>query len=155
MNGTARLPAPLAHSGATSETENGAAPHPVLHLLGRVLIAAVFVISAVAKAATFDPEASGLLLAVFWASVALELVAGLLLAAGLWSRKAALVLLVWIGIGIVFFHGDLSVDANRVFTLANVAIAGGLFVLVAQGGGLFSLDHWREVRRLARQQQGV
>ena len=117
-----------------------------LHLAGRVAVAMVFMASAVAKGMAFEPEGAGRLEGVFWVSVGLELVCGGLLLVGLWARPAAVVLLLWIGVGVVFFHGDLSAEVNRVFTLANVAIAGGLFVLVAHGGGLLSLDRWRASR---------
>src|SRR5262249_4128425 len=128
--------------------DNQLARHEAVHLCGRLTVAIVFIASAVAKGASFDPEVAGRLGAVFWLSVVLELVCGALLLFGLWSRRAATVLLLWIGVGVVFFHGDLSVDVNRVFTLANVAIGGGLFVLVAHGGGMLSLDHLLEQRRI-------
>jgi hypothetical protein len=49
-------------------------------------------------------------------------------------------MLVWLGVGILFFHGDLSIEVNRVFALANLGIAGALFGLIANGAGLSSVD---------------
>ncbi|MBK7857081.1 MAG: DoxX family protein [Archangiaceae bacterium] len=129
------------------ERDRAHAQREALHLAGRLIVAAVFIVSAIVKAAAFDPATAGNLGAVFWVSVVVELGAGALLGAGLFTRKAALVLLLWLGVGLVFFHGDLSVEVNRVFALANLGIAGGLFVLIANGAGLLSLDRWLDDRR--------
>jgi putative oxidoreductase len=130
-----------------AEKDKAAAQREALHLAGRLTVAVVFLASAIVKAAAFDAATAGNLGGVFWISVVVELSCGALLAVGLFARRAALVLLLWVGVGLVFFHGDLTVEVNRVFALANLGIAGGLFVLIANGGGLLSLDRWREDRK--------
>ena len=132
-----------------NEKDNKKAQREAMHLAGRIILAAVFIVSAIVKASWFNPDAAGSLGGVFWLSIVLELVCGALLAVGLYARKAALVMLLWIGVGIVFFHGDLSLEVNRVFALANLGIAGGLFGLVANGGGLLSVDRLLKDRREA------
>jgi putative oxidoreductase len=136
-----------AEADAATEYERLAAKREALYVAGRLTVAIVFIGSAVAKAAAFDavtfPGNGG----AFWMSIFLELGCGALLAIGLFARRAALALLLWLGVGVVFFHGDLTIDINRAFMMANLAIAGGLFVFVAHGGGLLSIDHWREQRR--------
>jgi putative oxidoreductase len=133
------------------ERDRQKAQREALHLTGRLVVSVVFIVSAVVKAAEFDPQTAGNLGGVFWMSVIIELVCGALLGAGLFARQAALVLLLWLGVGLVFFHGDLSVEANRVFALANLGIAGGLFVMIAHGAGLLSVDRWLEEKREQRQ----
>jgi putative oxidoreductase len=133
-----------------AEKDRRAAQREAMHLAGRLIVSVVFIASAIVKASEFDPNTAGNLGGVFWMSVIIELVCGALLGAGLFARQAGLVLLLWLGVGLIFFHGDLSVETNRVFALANLGIAGGLFVLTAHGAGLLSVDRWLKDRRDAR-----
>ena len=119
-----------------------AARREAAYLAGRLLLASVFIVSAVLKGLSYDAAAAGALGGVFWLTLVLELACGGLLALGLYARPAALVMLVWISVGLLFFHGDLAVETHRVLALANLGIAGGLFVFVANGAGLLSLDRW-------------
>jgi putative oxidoreductase len=121
-----------------------------LVLAGRLLLAAVFLGSAVLKGAAFDPESAGGWGGLFWVTVLLELTCGGLLALGLYAKRAALVMLVWLAVGLVFFHGDMTAEVNRVFALANLGVAGGLCFFVAHGPGLLSLDHWLSTRAANR-----
>jgi putative oxidoreductase len=134
-----------------TEQDERRARTEALYVSGRLLIALVFLMSAGVKAASFDDTAAPGMNTLFWLSITVELVAGSMLALGLYARRAALVLLVWIGIGVLFLHGDLGDAVNRAFTLANLAIGGGLFVLVSHGAGMLSVDHWLHRRDLARQ----
>jgi len=114
-----------------------------LYVTGRLLIGFVFIVSALAKAFSFrdlTDDGGGVVL---WASIAVELISGTLLALGLQARRAATVLLVWLGLATLFFHGDLSVDSERALALANLAMCGALFVFIAHGGGVLSVDRMR------------
>ena len=126
-----------------------AAQREALYFAGRLILSAVFIVSAFVKAKGFDPTTAGNLGGIFWISIGLELVCGALLGVGLYTRKAAVVMLLWLGVGLVFFHGDLSLEVNRVFALANLGIAGALFGIVAHGAGLLSMDRWLSDRREA------
>ena len=68
-----------------------------LYLTGRVVIALVFVTGALAKAFTFRDSGGGLMT---WLTIALELIAGMLLGLGLFARRAAVALLCWTGIAV-------------------------------------------------------
>ncbi|MBL8950824.1 MAG: DoxX family protein, partial [Myxococcaceae bacterium] len=105
---------------------------------------------AVLKGASYDANSSGGLEGLFWVTVLLELCCGGLLALGLFARQAGVVMMVWLAVGLVFFHGDLTVMVNRVFALANLGIAGGLFMFVAHGPGVLSVDHWLSTRQANR-----
>ena len=132
-----------------AEKDKRSAQREALHLAGRLILGCVFITSAVVKAIAFDAGTAGNLGGVFWLTIVLELVCGSLLAVGFHTRRAAIVMLVWLGVGLVFFHGDLSLEVNRVFALANLGIAAGLFGLIANGAGLLSVDRWLADRREA------
>lgn len=124
---------------------------------GRVLLGALFIVTAVGKAVTFKAteaamsefglQLTGLLLAI---AIAVELLGGVLLLVGLKTREAALALCVWLLTVTVVVHGNLSVDANRVQAANNIAIIAALLFLYAHGGGGASLDQVR-ARREAQQ----
>ena len=122
-----------------AEDERLRARQEALYVTGRLVVAFVFIVSALSKALSFREDGG----AVLWLSIAIELIAGAMLALGLQARRAATVLLVWLGLGTLFFHGDLNLDADRALTLANVAMCGALFVFVAYGGGLLSVDQFQ------------
>ena len=76
-----------------------------------------------------------------------ELVAGLLLAIGLMSRLIAIVLFVYVGATILFFHNAFNDPAQQVNALKNLAMMGGLLMVFAYGQMRWSYDHWRERHR--------
>lgn len=127
-----------------AERERRRARREALYVTGRLLIGFVFIVSALAKAFSFRDlagEGSGVVL---WAAIAIELIAGTLLALGLQARRAAAVLLGWLALATLFFHGDLSNESERALALANLAMCGALFAFIAHGGGLLSVDRMRE-----------
>jgi putative oxidoreductase len=114
---------------------------------GRLMLAAVFIIGAVAKAATFRATSAamedyGLQLTDLLLTVAIgvELTAGALLAIGYKVRQATVVLSTWLVAVTVVMHGNLSVDTNRSAALLNLAVVGGLLLLFAHGAGDASVD---------------
>lgn len=118
-----------------------------LPLFGRLLMAVIFVFSAVRKMGA-PAMTKGYIAAMglpfpdflFVLSIVVELGGGLLLAFGLGTRITALGLAVFsIVTGMVFHHA--IGDQNEMFhLLKNLAMAGGLFQVVAFGAGAFSLD---------------
>src|SRR5258706_8562654 len=116
-------------------------------LVGRVLLAAVFVLSGVGKIAA--PEATlGYINAVglplpqlaFLGAVAVELGGGLLLLVGYQTRIAAIALAVFSIVTAVVFHSAIGDQNQFAHLLKNLAIAGGLLQVAAFGAGAFSLD---------------
>ncbi|MCK9689740.1 DoxX family protein [Scleromatobacter humisilvae] len=132
----------------TTTTQNNSA----LPLLGRVLIATIFLVSAFGKlsapAATQGYIASVGLpfpLLSYLGALAIELGGGLMLVLGYRTRLASLGLAVFSIISAIVFHHALG-DQNQMFHfLKNIAMAGGLLQIVTFGPGAFSLDS----RRLA------
>lgn len=118
-----------------------------LTLIGRVLLASLFVLAGVNKLGAAEGTigyiaSAGLPLAgpIFYATVALEIIGGLMLAVGFKARTAATALGLFSIAAAVFFHADFA-DQNQVTAfLKNLAIAGGMFFVAAFGPGRLSLD---------------
>ena len=116
-------------------------------LVGRVLLAAIFVLSGVGK--IFAPEATQGYIAhaglpfpqlAFLGAVLIEVAGGLLLAVGYKTRLAAIVLAVFSVATALIFHGAIGDQNQFIHLLKNLAIAGGLLQVVAFGAGPLSLD---------------
>ncbi len=124
-------------------------------LLGRVLMALIFVRSAVAKIVTFSGTAA--LIAqkgapypeyLLVAAIVVELVAGMALALGYKARYAAAALIVFLVPATLMFHSYWSADASSVLNetnhfYKNVAILGALVFVMSVGAGAASLDDRR------------
>jgi putative oxidoreductase len=130
-----------------------------LHLLvGRILLALIFVFAGFAKLAdpgTIDNAWStagmiagkGLPLAVVLAYLAglVELLGGLAILVGFQTRLAAWALAAFSVAAGLLFHtgttGDAGMDViNQIMLMKNLAIAGGFLALAAHGAGAWSLD---------------
>jgi putative oxidoreductase len=118
--------------------------------LGRLLIAAIFIISGLGKIATPDMTQAyiasmglpvpmlGYLLAIL-----VEVGGGSLLVVGFQTRIVAFVLTLFTVATAVIFHRDFADQNTMIHFLKNVAIAGGLLQVVAFGAGAFSIDSGR------------
>ena len=116
-------------------------------LFGRVLLAAIFVMSGLGKvaapAATLAyMKAAGLPFApVGLAGAALiELGGGVALILGYRTRVAATILAVFALVSALIFHSALADQNQLIHFFKNVAMAGGLLQVAAFGGGRLSLD---------------
>jgi putative oxidoreductase len=128
-----------------------------LSLLGRILLAALFLPAGLGKLTGFAGTVGyissiGLPLPAVGAVVALvvELVGGLALLAGYRTRIAALVLALFTLAASVLFHNFWGAPADQAFTqqlmfFKNIAVVGGLLTLAAHGAGAWSLDARRPV----------
>lgn len=129
-------------------TSSSASPAgSVLPLLGRIGIAAIFILSGLAKlaapAATIGYIQSvglpfpqlGLVIAIL-----VELVGGIALVLGYRLRVVATVLALFSIVTALAFHAALSDQNQFIHFFKNVAIAGGLLNVIALGGGAWSLD---------------
>jgi putative oxidoreductase len=121
-------------------------------VLGRLLLAAMFIVSGLQKVADPGPTAQMLAATNLPASFALptgvfELVAGVLLAIGLMTRLVAIVLFVFVGLTIFFFHHDFADPLQGTLALKNLAIMGGLLMTFAYGQVRGTVDYMRERRK--------
>jgi putative oxidoreductase len=136
---------------ALSTTANS---HQTLPLLGRILLAAIFLVSGFGKlmapGLTIGYIASlGLPAPMlgYIGSMTLELAASVLLIVGYRTRFIAALLAVYSIVTALIFHHALG-DQNQMFHfLKNLARAGGLLQVVAFGAGAYSIDHIRRTSR--------
>jgi putative oxidoreductase len=121
-------------------------------LIGRVLLALVFLLSGIGKLRGFDGTMAyissvGLPLAGVLAALALalEIVAGVALILGYRTRWAALALAAFTLVAAFLFHNFWSMPEQaqvmqQIMFLKNLAIVGGLLMVAAYGPGAWSVD---------------
>ena len=130
-----------------------------LSLLGRLLLAALFLPAGIGKLTGFAATAGyissvGLPLPELAAALALtvEIAGGVALLIGFGTRAAALVLAVFTLSASYFFHNYWAAPADQQFMqqllfFKNVAVTGGLLTLAAWGAGAWSVDAHRTAPR--------
>lgn len=127
-----------------------------LSLIGRLLLAALFLPAGISKIGGFAGTAGyiaskGLPLPEVGAAiaVAVEILGGLALILGFGTRLAALALALFTLVATFIFHNYWGVPADQAFVqqlmfYKNIAVVGGLLVLAAHGAGAWSLDAKRQ-----------
>jgi putative oxidoreductase len=127
-----------------------------LALIGRILLAILFVPAGFGKIAGFTgtvgyATAMGLPLPTVGVAIALviELVGGLALLVGFGTRIAALALALFTLVASFYFHAYWAVPAEQqmmqqLMFFKNIAITGGLLAFAAFGAGALSLDARRK-----------
>jgi len=123
-----------------------------LALIARILLAAIFVQSGWGKISGFTRTATAIaskglpapeVMAAL--TICVELGAGLLLVFGWKARWAAFALAVFSLLAAFFFHNYWTMSepqaaANHINFMKNVAIAGGMLMVMAFGPGRYSID---------------
>ena len=129
-------------TSATVRAESGIVP-----LIGRILIAAIFLLSGISKitapAATIGYIQSAGLPAptvAYGIAALIELGGGTLLVLGYRTRIVAAILTLFAFATAIGFHHNFADQNQFIHFFKNVAIAGGLLQVVAFGGGRLSLD---------------
>ena len=130
--------------------------HPSVALVGRILLALIFILSGFGKLTDYAGTAGymassglqmvGLLLPL---TILVELGGGLLIALGLFTRVAAPVLFLFLIPVSLAFHHFWDVPAaqaamQQIQFLKNIAIMGGMLLLTFSGPGSWSLDGRRK-----------
>jgi len=121
-------------------------------LVGRILLALIFVISGFGKIGGFDGTvgyiaSKGLPFAAFGAVIAIvvEFIGGIALILGLYTRWVALAMALFTLAAAVFFHNFWAVPAEQMMNqnihfMKNISMVGGLLTVFAFGAGVLSLD---------------
>ncbi|NNL57573.1 MAG: DoxX family protein [Pseudomonadales bacterium] len=117
---------------------------------GRVLLALIFVMSGLNKIGAYAAtqgymEAMGVPGGLLPLVIALEVLAGIAVIVGWQARWAALALAGFSVVAAVLFHAEIADQMQMIMFMKNIAIAGGLLMIVAAGAGAYALDN-----RLAR-----
>lgn len=128
-------------------------------LLGRIALAAIFIPAGFSKLANLAGFSAGLdkrgvpfaeLLAPLGAGI--EFFGGIAVAAGVYTRPAALLMLLFTVVATLIGHrfwefAESARQAQQTQFMKNLAIAGGYLVLAAAGGGRHCIDRlWRRQR---------
>lgn len=120
--------------------------------LGRIFLALLFVVSGIGKitgyagtAAVMASKGLPLVDILLPLTIAVELGGGLLLALGWKARWAAAVLFLFLIPTTLIFHQFWGIDPKlvqmqKIHFLKNVAIMGGMLMVLAIGGGAWSVD---------------
>lgn len=129
-----------------------------LAMLGRILMAWLFIPAGFGKIAGFSGSvgyaaAMGMPLPEVGVAIGLliELVGGILLLIGWYTRPAALVLAVFTAVATFMFHAYWSLPADQAMMQQlmfnkNIAVIGGLLAFAAFGAGRWSVDAKRDRR---------
>jgi putative oxidoreductase len=126
--------------------------NPMLPLIARVLIAALFLVAGVRKFILFAGSAAYFAKLGFpapeivtWVAIAIEVLGGLLLLVGWRTRLVAWVLIAFVAIATGMAHRFWEFEAAQLQNqvnhfLKNLAVIGGLLMLTAFGPGSASVD---------------
>lgn len=132
---------------ATAAAPSAPAASHILAATGRVLIAAIFVMSGLGKIANPDATigyiaSAGLPFApaALIAAALIEVGGGLALITGFRTRLMALLLAGFSVVAAIAFHAHFADQNQLIHFLKNIAIAGGLLQVAAFGPGRISLD---------------
>jgi putative oxidoreductase len=123
---------------------------PVL-IIGRILLAAVFLVFGVLK--LMNPEPMGQYVAsgglpswLVWPAGVFEIVGAVLIAIGWQTRIVALLFVAFTVLTAVVYHNNLGDQLQLTMFLKNLAIAGGFLFVFSEGPGPHSIDE-REGRK--------
>ena len=114
-------------------------------LIGRILIAALFLMAGLGKLADVSGFAGylttgGLPAFLAWPSIAFEILLGLALLVGYQTRIMALLGVAFCVLVAVLFHFQPADQLQMTMFLKNLAIAGGLLMYFAHGAGAVAID---------------
>lgn len=117
----------------------------VIQLLGRVMLALIFVLAGVGKIS--DPvgtvgymQSVGLPSILLWPTIALEVLGGLAIIVGYKVRYAAIALAGFSVVSALLFHNNFADKMQMIMFMKNIAMAGGLLLLATSARTAFSLE---------------
>jgi putative oxidoreductase len=149
MNTMTSVPDPVPVAGESREASANTL-RGVVELAGRVLLAALFLITGLGKIGAFTATAGymaslGVPGALLPAVIATEVLGAIALIVGWQTRVTSFLLAGFTLLAALIFHNNFADQVQMIMFLKNVSIAGGLLLLVANGPGPLSLD-----RRIAK-----
>ena len=126
----------------------------IVEVFGRIFISALFLVEAVRK--FFNPDMSMMYMSdhgvpefLFYPSIAFEIIIPLLLIAGYKTRIAASLLAVFVLTVTLIFHSHHIIDDGMQLTifLKNLAIIGGLLLIISNKSQICSVDYYLESKK--------
>ena len=125
----------------------------LIDLIGRILISALFFISAYNKIFSIDGtmgwmEGFGIPGVLLYPTIALEIILPLLIVIGYQARLSAGLLAIFCLVTAFIFHNDFTNQMETISFLKNVGLAGGFLFILANGTRDFSIDKKKKYVRL-------
>ena len=125
----------------------------ILDLIGRILISALFLISAVNKILNLDGSMSwmegfGIPGFLIFPAIVIEVILPILVIVGYQARIAAGILAIFCLTTAFLFHFDFSNQTQLVSFLKNIGLAGGFLFIVANGTKDWAVDREKKYVRL-------
>ena len=126
----------------------------IVEVFGRIFISALFLIEAVRK--FFNPDMSMMYMSdhgvpefLFYPSIAFEIIIPLLLIAGYKTRVAASLLALFVLTVTLIFHAHHIIADSMQLTifLKNLAIIGGLLLIISNKSQICSVDYYLESKK--------
>ena len=126
----------------------------IAEVFGRIFISALFLIEAIRK--FFNPDMSMMYMSdhgvpefLFYPSIAFEIIIPLLLIVGYKTRIAASLLAVFVLTVTLIFHSHHIIDDGMQLTifLKNLAIIGGLLLIISNKPQICSVDYYLESKK--------
>ena len=126
----------------------------IVEVFGRIFISALFLIEAIRK--FFNPDMSMMYMSdhgvpdfLFYPSIAFEIIIPLLLIVGYKTRIAASLLAVFVLTVTLIFHSHHIIDDGMQLTifLKNLAIIGGLLLIISNKSQICSVDYYLESKK--------
>ena len=126
----------------------------IVEVFGRIFISALFLIEAVRK--FFNPDMSMMYMSdhgvpefLFYPSIAFEIIIPLLLIVGYKTRISASLLAVFVLTVTLIFHSHHIIDDGMQLTifLKNLAIIGGLLLIISNKPQICSVDYYLESKK--------
>ena len=124
----------------------------VVEVLGRIFISSLFIIEAIRK--FFSPDEGMMYMSdygvpeiLFYPSLVFEFVVPLILIAGFKTRFFASLLFLFVLSVTVIFHTDFSNNMQMISLLKNLAIMGGLLIIISNKPQMCSIDYYLESKK--------
>jgi len=119
---------------------------PLAHILGRILLAVIFIMAGLNKitgdaAGTMQyMESMGVPGFLFWPTALFELLAGIAVLIGFQTRIVAVLLAGFCCLSAILFHANFADPMQAGMFMKNFAMAGGYLMLMVAGAGGYSVD---------------
>ena len=124
----------------------------IVEVLGRIFISSLFIIEAIRK--FFSPDEGMMYMSdygvpeiLFYPSLVFEFVVPVILIAGFKTRFFASLLFLFVLSVTVIFHTDFSNNMQMISFLKNLAIMGGLLIIISNKPQMCSIDYYLESKK--------
>ena len=119
---------------------------PIVDILGRIFLSAIFLIEGVSKIFNYEGTTSymenyGVPTFLYIPAIIIEILFPLLVVIGYQTKLSALILAVFSILLAIIFHTDFDNQMQMISFLKNFAIAGGFIVIFVNGPGAWSIDY--------------